>query len=500
MITLRAGYRRALLAIVLLATAPNMALAGGDVPLERELERLMDIQRRVESLPAYQAAEDLRRQISALRMNLEAHQRNFAQDYSRWSRDEYFEEQRKRIESEIESLQRQLDEAQKAIVNFREAISGDQRERFFSGVRHRLATFTFDDPHATGLGDPISFLLSKKLLFSTRVTSFAIVNYRQGADRDSSSNLAYFDRVDAITKDQKYLLAIWGRISRIEGGIRIDSFLQVPGDANKTPYVRTIRLPEAMGGGRLTARLKPDRILLQRLDIARDKISLLRTAAEQVATLRASPAATAPVTGHLGTDASGPTHRIVGSQGTWIQLQLADGSRGWTSVDQFCTDECRALLDVVSFANDVVAFTSDLPARSVSKSLTREAESMSQQLAALASFYDNPKKAAEIAERWLRGGSGGTPPGGAGFANLLAVARVKSELNRMNAREQNFDRIRLGRQTIERIANQLAEASVADPSDIDAVENLAVLFAYLGDDRRRGLALEIAANLKAKAH
>ena len=51
---------------------------------------------------------------------------------------------------------------------------------------------------------------------------------------------------------------------------------------------------------------------------------------------------------------------------------------------------------------------------------------------------------------------------------------------------------------IEKIVQELAEASVADPSDLDVLENLAVLFAYLGDERRRSLALEIAATLKAR--
>jgi hypothetical protein len=63
----------------------------------------------------------------------------------------------------------------------------------------------------------------------------------------------------------------------------------------------------------------------------------------------------------------------------------------------------------------------------------------------------------------------------------------------------NFDRIRLDRRAIGRIADRLAEASVVDPSDVDIVENLAVLFGYLGDNARRRLALEIAANLKTKA-
>src|SRR5262249_53177033 len=311
-------------------------------------------------------------------------------------------------------------------------------------------------------------------------------------------DLAYFDRVDAITKDQNFALAIWGRLSRTDRGARIDSFLQFPGDAENSLYVRTIRLPAAMGGGTLTARLKPDRLLVQSLDVDYDKTSLLTIGADQVAMLRASPAAAAPVTGRLG-DGNG-SYSIVGSERDWVQLRLADGTSGWTSIDQFCTDICRALLDVANFANDVVALTSGFPARPMSKSLTREAEAMLQQLAALMSLPNNPNRAIEIAKRWTGVASPrAIASGSAGFANILAVARVKAELARANAKGSNFDRIRLGRQAVERIANQLADASVADPSDVDVVENLAVLFGYLGDDRRRRLAVEIAANLKAKA-
>ena len=200
-----------------------------------------------------------------------------------------------------------------------------------------------------------------------------------------------------------------------------------------------------------------------------------------------------------GNDARG-SYSMVGSERDWVQLRLADGTTGWTSVDQFCTDICGALLDVANLVNDVVALTSGMATRPMSKSLTREAEAMLQQLTALASLPNNPNRAAEIAERWTEvGSSRGLASGGAGFANLLAVASVKLELMRASAREPHFDRIRLNRRAIGRIADRLAEASVADPSDVDIVENLAVLFGYLGDNKRRGLALGIAANLKAKA-
>jgi hypothetical protein len=492
MIRFRAGCLGALLAFTLMSATADMALARAKKSLDIEMLRMMEsIQRSIQDYKKNN--QDALMLVLPLVLGLQDKLRKLE-----------IEAEGKDIdwEPEILDLRRQLEEAQETLLTFREATSSGQRERFFPSMRHRLAVFTFDDPHATSLGDTISFLLSKKLLFSSRVTSFAIVNYRQGADRDSSSHLAYFERVDAITKDQNFHLAIWGRLSRTDRGVRIDSFLQIPSDTEKSPYVRTIRLPAAMGGGTLTARLKPDRLLMQSLDVDYDKTSLLKTAAEQVAMLRASPAAAAPVTGRLVGDGNdtGGSYSIVGLERDWVQLRLADGTSGWTSVDEFCTDICHALLDVANFVNDVVALTSGVAARPMSKSLTREAEAMLQQLAALTSLPNNPKRATEIAERGTGvGSSRGIASGGAGFANLLAVARVKLELMRASAKKPNFDRIRLDRRAIGRIADRLAEASVADPSDVDIVENLAVLFGYLGDNARRRLALEIAANLKTKA-
>jgi hypothetical protein len=121
------------------------------------------------------------------------------------------------------------------------------------------------------------------------------------------------------------------------------------------------------------------------------------------------------------------------------------------------------------------------------------------QLAALVAIRDRPLAAVEIATRWTSGRPGGPPPGGAGFANLLAVARIKGELERAKAASPSFESIRVDRAAVNTIAQQLAEASVSDPSDVEVVENLAVLFAYLGDERRRRLARAIAESLKARA-
>jgi hypothetical protein len=54
-----------------------------------------------------------------------------------------------------------------------------------------------------------------------------------------------------------------------------------------------------------------------------------------------------------------------------------------------------------------------------------------------------------------------------------------------------------GCDTIQAIGRDLANASLADPSDTDVLDNLAVLFGYLGDEQRQKLAAQIAGGLRA---
>lgn len=80
------------------------------------------------------------------------------------------------------------------IDGFNHDSDGDDDFVLFHNKKTRVAVFTFDDPDRTGLGDSISFLLAKKLLYSALVSSFAVVNYSQGAERDQMGS--YFDKVD----------------------------------------------------------------------------------------------------------------------------------------------------------------------------------------------------------------------------------------------------------------------------------------------------------------
>jgi hypothetical protein len=474
----------ALLCCFVILVAIKAAWAGMDVSLDREFLRLQDIQQRMESLPAYRQSEEVRQQIISLQRRIEELAPRAP---------EVIETERRNLQKEMDELHAKLQDLQKIIADFREQTSRGERQRFFPGVRHRIAAFTFDDPHDTGLGDAILFLLSKKLLFSARVPSFAIVSYRQGVERRAADELAYFDRVDAITQDQKFLLAVWGRISRTETGVRIQSFLQVPADADGPPFVQKVRLPEAMGGGALTARLKPSRIMVQSLDIGLDQVQALKKAAADVAVVRTKPSVSARAAGRLK---EGIPYRIVDSRQDWVRLRFKNGS-GWTSIDRFCTEACRDLLDVAKFTNDIIALISGAPGRPVPSSLTPEADAVARQLAALRLLANDPRKAKEAMPS---NGVVANAPSleSAGFANLLAVARVAAELRHMSAIQPDFDRIQLDRHFLDRVTRDLAKASVAAPADIDIVDNLATLFDALGDEKRRGLALEIAANLRRR--
>ncbi|MGZ2472016.1 hypothetical protein [Sinorhizobium medicae] len=73
-------------------------------------------------------------------------------------------------------LEQQVGVRQKMLRQF-----GRDGERLFPRVRNRIAVFTYDQTYSTAdIGDAVSFILSKKMLFSSRVGSLGIVNYQDG--------------------------------------------------------------------------------------------------------------------------------------------------------------------------------------------------------------------------------------------------------------------------------------------------------------------------------
>jgi hypothetical protein len=182
------------------------------------LDRVSALESRVNSIPAHQESAELKAKLVELRHRAAY----FLQHPKQWTA--YFLQHPRQLETEMNELEQQVNR----LGGFEEQVRTQGRPVQFKNVRNRVATFTFDDPDQTGLGDPISFLLAKKMLFSTRVADFAIVNYQEGTARDKKIDLAYFDKVDLIMRDQGFLLAAWGRISRNRDGIHVDSFLQAP--------------------------------------------------------------------------------------------------------------------------------------------------------------------------------------------------------------------------------------------------------------------------------
>jgi hypothetical protein len=479
----------ALLSFVFFAMFPADCLAGMDASFEKEFDRIQEIRRRVEALPAYRETEELKREIAELQYRLQQLAFHPLMPGSPPPSNSIEMEELKR---RISSLENRLSVTSKMVANFREAIGGGRSGRLFPDVLHRLAVFTFDDPHGTELGDAISFLLSKKLLFSAPAYSFAIVNYNERLGQNITTDITardrttYFDKVDAVTNDQSFLLAVWGRLSRTEGGIRIDSFLQVPADANQAKYRSAIPLPKAMGGGSLIARLTSDRVPIQSIEIDAAAAEGLKVAAREVSKLRDRPDVSAPVIGRLD-----GIYQMVSSNRDWVQLELSDGRRGWTSVEQFCTGSCVALLKIADFTNGVIALTSGSLPQPLPSGLTRDAAAMSQQLAAVVALPENPGRAVEIAETWIKDHKGASP----GFENVLAVAKLRAELVRASAGNANFDEIRLSKPVVEHLIEPLVEASIADPSDGVILTNLVPLFDYVGDARRRDLARQIISTL-----
>jgi len=55
-----------------------------------------------------------------------------------------------------------------------------------------------------------------------------------------------------------------------------------------------------------------------------------------------------------------------------------------------------------------------------------------------------------------------------------------------------YDGLTPDRERVRALAFDLADASLADPGNVDVLRNLAILFAYVGDEQRAKLARSLA--------
>ena len=375
-------------------------------------------------------------------------------------------------------------------------------KRLIPGAEYRVAVVTYEDPDGTGLGDAVASLAAREVLTNSRVSSIGVIFFREGVSPSAGSNLAYFDKVEKVTAAQDVKLAVWGVIRAVGGGVEIHTYVQVPEPSVEQHFGWHLRLPQAMGGKELRARLRPDRILVQRLRISESELGEIRAAADAITQLKAAPSRDAPVTANLPMK---EVYYIMERQGDWVRLVTRGGADGWVPTREHCPGPCAELLQAAAYAGGLLRYMADGTVPGAPNGLTEESRAVSDQLGALdllgAGTIDDLLRMGSKTRQWL--GGKGVPPGGAAFANISMLGHLSMELKESILRVHHgalsaeafsrlYDQIELDRRTLRSIAFRLAEASLEDPRNTDVLHNLAVLFEYAGDTERAALAGRLA--------
>lgn len=392
--------------------------------------------------------------------------------------------------------------------------SGEDPERRISGAEFRIGAFTYEDPDGTGLGDALASLVGHEMLLDTQVRSLGILVFEGSLAPGPGERLSYYDKVDRVTAAQGVSIATWGVVRRIDDDLVIDTYVQIPPESLETHFSWQRALPAAMGGGTVRSRLQPDRIRAQRLRVPAAAADRFVAAAAMLVELRESPTRAARIT---GTVPRGEVYYVRERAGDWVRLQTRT-ENGWVPLRGHCTGPCEPVLEAASFVGALVRFMADHEdpsspsgtatplAGMATSALSADALAVSEQLQAiaglrhfgeleirdtlaLASRWSGPDRWSGVDERTRIERGNGVPPGGAAFANLRAIAKIGAELADAHRRTgAAYDDLELPRDSILAIADELAEAALDDPRNIDVLENLAVLFRACGDEQRADLA------------
>jgi len=378
-------------------------------------------------------------------------------------------------------------------------LRGEQPEVHIGGARHRVAVFTYEDPDRTGIGDLLAGVLAHEILLGAEVSSLGVVRYEGSlAPRRAAPDVSYFDKVERVTDAQRAALAVWGSVRRMPGRLRVETYLQIPRASVDSSFTwrLAVRAAEPPPGGsaacgELRARLRPDRVLLQTLEVPIDELRRLRDFSFD--RLRAGPDAAAPVVGQLR---KGEVYRIVERREGWAHVE----GRGWIPEKPACGDFCAKLARSGALVRALLRFMDDRSAPEVGPQLGVEALAVAEQIRALQGLKGGADRVRDatlaLADQWEGAGratgpdpatgidrGSGPAPGGAAFANVRALGRVALA----QASEPGAPRAQL-----QAIAFDLADALQDDPRNEDVLQNLSVLFACAGDAARARRAAELA--------
>lgn len=385
---------------------------------------------------------------------------------------------------------------------------GETPPSLISNAKFRVAVFTYEDPDKTGLGNAIASLVAHEILMNSGVRSLGVIRFEGRLSPDDKYNFSYFDKVESITAAQQVSLSVWGNIRRIKDELLIDTYVQIPKASLQKYCTKKLTLPKKMGGKDLIVQMQPDRFAVQRLVIPINKGRDFIWSARKLTSLRESANERSKPIGKIPQDR---LHYFTRRSGDWVQISIKGGKKGWIPIRGHCRGACKSLVNAAKFAGSVEAYMAHSKSVIVTKGLTTEALAIKEQVMALKGYsrkasISNAKKSLHTAQRWvgtkrmtgldkstaIKRGSA-IPPGGAGFANIKAIADIAIALKESKATGKvEWRQIELPIEKVKNIAFELAEASQNDPNNKIVLHNLAVLFEYIGDSKRANLALKLA--------
>ncbi len=259
-----------------------------------------------------------------------------------------------------------------------ELLKQGRLTRHIPGAKQRIAVFTFEDPDRTGLGDALAALTGRSILIESSFTSLGVLRYQGDLAPAAPGAPSYFDKVDQIVEAQNVSLAVWGRVRRSKESILIDAYLQLPSDVVETYFAWSLQLPQEMGGHELAVRLRPSRIVVQRLELSEASIPALLRVAAGMDALRAQPAIEATVSARLP---QGRTYSLQERRGDWVLLRVDEHLQGWAQRPS-CPGECGAALSTGVFAGAMLRFIAEGIEPPTPDSLTVEARAALDQMRA----------------------------------------------------------------------------------------------------------------------
>lgn len=371
--------------------------------------------------------------------------------------------------------------------------------RHIPDARYRVAVFTFEDPHGTGLGDALASLVGRKILVGSDVGSIGVLRYEGSLAPSAKQPLSYFDKVETLSELQKVTLAVWGIVERRGDSISVETFVQLPPQVVDENFSWAVQLPEAMGKGRLVARLRPSRLMVEHHNLSASDVDTVKAAAKALDTLRAEPSDTSQVLGQLPV---GSAYWMAQRKDDWVQL-ATDKQKGWVRSGGNCGAPCASLFDAAQFSSGLLQFIQSRSPLTPADTLLVDARAVAVQMALLDQLDTAEPGRFESAvlqplQEWQgREADLVASPTGAAFANISALAKITTRLYAQVERSDaplraRLDRVKIEPYEVRKIAFELAEASIEDPRNVDVLQNLAVLFRYLGDGERAALADKLA--------